>query len=107
MLTCLAYLKIADIITFVLGAVIGSIAGKFVCEILLGEDKKLAQQMEVSMQLFLTTVDEVYINVVNKINSEFEKIADLRTKAFDLNTNISITESITALSMATFLDLCL
>lgn len=42
---------------------------------------------------FFSSVDEVYINVVNKINSEFEKIADLRTKAFDLNTNISITES--------------
>ena len=84
----------------VLGAVIGSIAGKFVCEILLGEDKKLAQKMEASMQLFLAKVDEVYINVVNKINSEFEKIADLRSKAFDLNTNISIVESSIALARA-------
>jgi len=84
----------------ILGAIIGSIAGKFVCEILLGEDKKLAQKMDTSMQLLLAKVDEVYINVVNKINTEFEKIADLRSKAFDLNTNISIVESSIILARA-------
>lgn len=52
------------------------------------------------MQLFLTKVDEIYINVVNKINTEFEKITDLRSKAFDLNTNISIVESSIILARA-------
>lgn len=40
------------------------------------------------------------INVINKINTEFEKIADLRSKAFDLNTNISIIESSIILARA-------
>lgn len=82
----------------ILGAVIGSLAGKFVCGILLDEDKKLAQEMEISMQQFLLTLDKTYRSVIDKVNVEFDKIADLRSKAFDLNSNISIVESSIALA---------
>lgn len=60
--------------------------------------------MENSMQQFLAKVDQAYLNVINKINSEFDKIADLRSKAFDLNTNISIVESSIALARAYGVD---
>ena len=56
------------------------------------------------MQQFLAKVDQAYLNVINKINSEFDKIADLRSKAFDLNTNISIVESSIALARAYGVD---
>ena len=56
------------------------------------------------MQQFLAKVDQAYLNVINKINSEFDKIADLRSKAFDLNTNISIVESSIASARAYGVD---
>lgn len=77
----------------VVGAVIGSLAGKLVCNILLGEDQKLAKQMEESMQVFLSDIDQKYHALVNKINAEFDQIKDLRKIAFDLRSNIDLVES--------------
>lgn len=77
----------------VLGAVVGALAGKIACKILFDEDKKLAKQMEISMQKFTDEIDKAYQSVVDKINFEFDKIADLRLQAFDINSNVSIIES--------------
>lgn len=77
----------------VVGAVIGSLAGKLVCNILLGEDPKLAKQMEESMQVFLSDIDQKYHALVSKITAEFDHIKDLRKIAFDLRSNINLVES--------------
>lgn len=88
----------------VVGAVIGSLAGKFVCNVLLGEDKELAQKMEMSMQKLINQLDDAYKQVVDKINQEFDQIADLRQKAFDVKSNIDLIESSIALARAYGVD---
>lgn len=77
----------------VVGAVVGSMAGKLATTVLLSEDKKLAIEMEKSMQSFLGEIDEKYQSVVNSINTEFNKIGELREVAFDLQSNIDIVTS--------------
>lgn len=77
----------------VVGAVIGSLAGKLVCHILLGEDQQLAKQMEESMQVFIADIDQKYHALINKINAEFDRIGDLRKIAFDLRSNVDLVDS--------------
>lgn len=77
----------------IVGAVLGSLAGKLVCSIILGEDKKLAQEMEKSMQQFIGKIDCQYQDLVNKINLEFDHIKDLRSIAFDIQSNIDLVTS--------------
>lgn len=77
----------------ILGGIIGAIAGRFASKIIQGEDDNLAKKLEESMQDFLKSLDQDYKKVVNKVNCEFDKIENLRKKAFDLKTNISLVES--------------
>lgn len=84
----------------ILGSIIGALSGKLVSKILFGDNSKLAKKMESSMQEFLKRIDKTYQDVVNKINNEFDKIEDLRRKAFDPKTNISIIETSIKLAQA-------
>lgn len=74
----------------VVGAVIGSLAGKIVCNILMGEDRQLAKRMEKSMATFLEKLHGIEREIVEEINRRFDHIADLRAAAFDFENNFDL-----------------
>lgn len=77
----------------VLGAVIGSLAGKLACNLLFEEDKKLADKLEKSLEELTIRVDKIYQDLVNRIMSDFNKISNLQKLAFDVNSNMNLVES--------------
>ncbi|MDO4700838.1 MAG: hypothetical protein Q4A69_09180 [Moraxella sp.] len=74
----------------ILGAMLGSLAGKYATKILLEEDEKLAQQFEHALNDLITKIDVVYQNLIDKIDTEFAKFANLRQLAFDFDTNANL-----------------
>lgn len=82
------------------GAIIGSLAGKFACNILFEEDKELAQKLEESLQDLTNKVDSIYQDIIHKINTDFEKISNLQQWAFNTNNNLDLVEASIQLAYA-------
>ncbi|MCF2151034.1 hypothetical protein IQ276_032345 [Desmonostoc muscorum LEGE 12446] len=77
----------------VVGAVIGSIAGRIVsdfCKDLLGENTKLCKQVEQHYQKFLAQIDQDYKATVDNIIATYEKLDSLAQAAFNPNLNIKL-----------------
>ncbi|MGB1258203.1 MAG: hypothetical protein ACPG51_20185 [Thiolinea sp.] len=73
----------------VLGAVLGSLAGKMVAEFLTGKDSELAQSMKAEMNAFLAKLDAAQRKVVAAINAEYDRLGKLTVAAFDFSRNES------------------
>lgn len=71
----------------VLGAVIGSLAGKMLAEFMTGKDGQLVERMEAEMDSFLAKLDKVQQKVVAMINAEYDRLGKLTEAAFDFGRN--------------------
>lgn len=76
-----------------LGAVIGSLAGKFLAEFVLIRSKDMAQRIQQKMKDFLVTLDTVEKKLVAKINAEYDRLEGLAKIAFDFEYNHNLLMS--------------
>ncbi|MFZ7117234.1 MAG: hypothetical protein ACO1G1_02140 [Bacteroidota bacterium] len=71
----------------ILGAVIGSLAGKILAEFAIGKGKDIAERMRRDMSDFMRKIDENYRAIIRAIDVEFERLGKLTEAAFDLKRN--------------------
>jgi hypothetical protein len=77
----------------VVGAVIGSIAGRIVsnlCKDFLGENANLCKQVEQHYQKLLAQIDQDYKTTVANIIATYDKLGDLARAAFDPKLNLQL-----------------
>ncbi|WMN67047.1 hypothetical protein NI387_09425 [Vibrio parahaemolyticus] len=72
----------------VLGAVIGSIAGKMFVDMAGSANSQLAKELNSMMDEFTKNLDAISRQALERINKEFDKLGDLTTAAFDFNNNL-------------------
>ena len=88
----------------VLGAVIGSLAGKILAEFLTGKSSKLLKQMKAEMDAFLATLDAAAQKVIAAINAEYDRLGKLTEAAFDFKRNQSLLQASVDLARAYGVD---
>ncbi|EIC5074550.1 hypothetical protein MW374_004297 [Vibrio parahaemolyticus] len=71
----------------VLGAVIGSIAGKLFVDMAGSGNSKLANELKIMMSEFTKKLDAISRQALERINKEFDELGDLTTAAFDPKNN--------------------
>ena len=71
----------------ILGAVIGSLAGKILAEFSLGKGKDIAERMRKDMVDYMRKIDDSYCEIIIKIDKEFDRLGKLTEAAFDLKRN--------------------
>lgn len=71
----------------VLGAVIGSIAGKLFVDMAGSGNSKLANELNNMMSEFTKKLDAISRQALERINKEFDRLGDLTTAAFDPKNN--------------------
>lgn len=76
----------------VLGAVVGSLAGKMVAEFTTGQNEKVAQQLRDDMQAFKAKLDGKLRDVLETITAEFDRLNNLTKAAFDFQLNTSLLD---------------
>jgi hypothetical protein len=69
------------------GAVIGSLAGRILAEFATGKTAEVAQRIRQEMNAFLKTLDEKLQYVFQTIDVEFDRLGKLTVAAFDLDRN--------------------
>jgi len=78
----------------VLGAVLGTIAGRMVIDFskkyFAKETESLKHRMEEYYNQCLTKIDQTYQAVVSRIIAEYEKLGDLTKAAFDTSKNVAL-----------------
>ena len=77
----------------VVGAVIGTIAGRMVsdfCKELLGTASQLAFKVAQHYQKFLAQIDQAYKATVANLVATYERLGNLAEAAFDLNLNFEL-----------------
>ncbi|MHC5933573.1 hypothetical protein [Nostoc sp.] len=77
----------------VVGAVIGTIAGRIVsdfCKNLLGENATLCKQVEQYYQNLLAQIDQDYKTTIANIIATYDKLGDLARAAFDPKLNLEL-----------------
>lgn len=72
----------------VLGAVIGSMAGKLFVDMAGSGNSKLAGWLKFMMSEFIKKHDDNLSQALERINREFNELGDLRTADFDPKNNI-------------------
>jgi hypothetical protein len=77
----------------VLGAVIGSIAGKVLASVASKDVNGLALKLDASMRKFRTILDNTYNALIRKIEMEFDRLGELTHAAFDFKNNVKLLES--------------
>jgi hypothetical protein len=84
----------------VLGAVIGSLAGKMVAEFTTGKNDEVAQRLRDDMQAFKAKLDSKLQAVLETITAEFGRLNDVTVAAFDFRLNTSLVDRSVALAQA-------
>lgn len=84
----------------VLGAVIGSLAGKMVAEFTTGENEKVAQRLRDDMEAFQAKLDSKLREAFDSITAEFDRLNELTVTAFDFGLNSSLLDRSVGLAMA-------
>lgn len=74
----------------VLGAVIGSLAGKMVAEFTTGQNEKVAQRLRDDMEAFKAKLDGKLKEVLETITAEFDRLNNLTVAAFDFRLNSNL-----------------
>lgn len=69
------------------GAVIGSLAGRILAEFATGKTAEVAKRIRQEMDAFLKTLDEKLQYVFQTIDAEFDRLGKLTVAAFDLDRN--------------------
>lgn len=88
----------------VLGAVIGSLAGKILAEFLTGKSSKLLKQMKAEMDAFFATLDAAAQKVITAIDAEYDRLGKLTEAAFDFKRNQSLLQASVNLARAYGVD---
>lgn len=76
----------------VLGAVIGSLAGQMMLNLLGKDSGKTITAIKKEMDSFLVDLNDTYLQVVETIKLEFKRLGDLTIVAFDFDLNISLLD---------------
>lgn len=84
----------------VLGAVIGSLAGQMMLNLLGKDSGKTITAIKKEMDSFLVDLNDTYLQVVEKIKLEFKRLGDLTIVAFDFDLNISLLDRSVELAQA-------
>lgn len=84
----------------ILGAVIGSLAGKMVAEFTTGKNDKVAQRLRDDMEAFKSKVDGELKVVLEAITAKFDRLNNLTVAAFDFCLNFSLIDRSVDLAMA-------
>lgn len=74
----------------ILGAVIGSLAGKILAEFAIGKGKDIAERMRKDMSDYMRKIDENCQAIIRMIDREFERLGKLTEAAFDLKRNTDL-----------------
>lgn len=77
----------------ILGAVIGSIAGKMISQFTIKMISNVNCKIQQKMETFISKLDDTYINIVKKIELEFDQLGELTKAAFDFNNNKNLLKS--------------
>jgi hypothetical protein len=75
-----------------LGAMIGSVAGKILNQLLSSKLQGMQKAVDAKMALIMGRLDSAYALVVAKVTADIEHLGSLTTIAFDLSTNIRLIE---------------
>ncbi|MFX4313783.1 hypothetical protein F8O53_17940 [Enterobacter sp. 63] len=84
----------------VLGALIGSISGKFMLTVAKSLDGKARQVLQARMDEFARRLDAIEQQVLNRILSEFAALGELTKAAFNVETNRQLLEASITLAQA-------
>jgi hypothetical protein len=84
----------------VLGAVLGSIAGKFISSILGKKAREVTDRLAERMNRIVDALDGEVRKLLKSLTDEFDRLGDLTTAAFDLSVNTRLLESSLALARA-------
>lgn len=71
----------------ILGALIGSVAGRIIAETATGKVKKEAEKLLQQTDDFLNTISEVNQKIYDEINNKFNALSSMTDAAFDTNNN--------------------
>ena len=71
----------------ILGAVIGSVAGRMLAEFTTGKSEEIAERMRKDMDNFMLRVDANYQSIIKAIDKEIDRLGKLTEAAFDLKCN--------------------
>ena len=84
----------------VVGAVLGSLAGKVLSSLLNNKIKGVAGRLEGKMREFRKAVGAEFQRLMGKIDTAFQKLGDLTVAAFDLNSNTQLLARSVSLARA-------
>lgn len=84
----------------VLGALIGSISGKFMVTVAKSLDGKARQVLQARIDEFARRLDAIEQQVLNRILSEFAALGELTKAAFNVETNRQLLEASITLAQA-------
>lgn len=84
----------------VLGALIGSVSGKFMVTIAKNLDAKARQVLQAKMDAFAHRLNVIEQQVLNRILSEFAALGELTTAAFNVDNNRQLLEASITLAQA-------
>lgn len=84
----------------VLGAVIGSLAGQMMVNLLGKDSGKTVSALRKEMESFIADLDQKYRHVVEHIMIQFKLLGDLTTAAFDFELNVSLLSRSVELAQA-------
>nr|WP_294520100.1 hypothetical protein [uncultured Rhodopila sp.] len=76
----------------ILGAVVGSLAGKMLAEFATGKTEEVAQRLQDEMQAFKAKLDGTLTSVLDAITAEFDRIASLTEAAFNFKLNTRLVD---------------
>jgi len=84
----------------VLGAVLGSFAGKFIASTLGKKAREVTDRMAERMDRIISALDAEVRKALRKLEAEFNRLGDLTKAAFDLSVNTQLLETSLALARA-------
>jgi len=84
----------------VLGAVVGSLAGKMLAEFAAGQSEKVAQHLRDDTEAFKAKLDGKLKEVLETITAEFDRLNNLTVAAFDFRLNSNLRDRSVDLAMA-------
>ncbi len=84
----------------VLGAVLGSIAGKFISTFIGNRAREVTDRLAERMSRIVAALDEEVRKVLQLLEEEFNRLGDLTVAAFDLSANTHLLEASLTLARA-------
>ena len=83
----------------VIGAIVGSVAGKMFAEFLKGQSAQIQAAMDARLAEYLSVVDQQCQALLADILRAFDELGDLMTVAFDIKHNTQLLQSSVVLAL--------